>query len=235
MLEDVEAHRPTEIELITGALVREAERHGVEVPLHTALYRLVKAKEASLLVRICSRRLRRGRLAVRGEPRAARRRRGVGVRPGAGARRRDQRERPAALRRRRGRSATRARRPTPPSCRRATSASSRRRRCTPRARSPRPRTRSRTAAVCTVQNGVGNEEVLAAHVERVIRGTTFPAGRIVEPGHVQWDVKGDTTIGPFEPKPGADRRDRAARRRVHARRHADERRSRTRGARSGAR
>jgi 2-dehydropantoate 2-reductase len=58
-------------------------------------------------------------------------------------------------------------------------------------------------AVCTVQNGVGNEEVLAAHVERVIRGTTFPAGRIVEPGHVQWDVKGDTTIGPFEPKPAA--------------------------------
>jgi 2-dehydropantoate 2-reductase len=56
-------------------------------------------------------------------------------------------------------------------------------------------------AVCTVQNGVGNEEVLAAHVERVIRGTTFPAGRVVEPGHVQWDVKGDTTIGPFEPKP----------------------------------
>lgn len=56
-------------------------------------------------------------------------------------------------------------------------------------------------AVCTVQNGVGNEEVLAAHIERVIRGTTFPAGRIVEPGHVQWDVKGDTTIGPFEPQP----------------------------------
>jgi 2-dehydropantoate 2-reductase len=47
MLEDVEARRPTEIELITGSLVREAERHGVPVPLHTALYRLVKAKEAS--------------------------------------------------------------------------------------------------------------------------------------------------------------------------------------------
>ncbi len=47
MLEDVEAHRRTEIELITGALVREANRAGVEVPLHTALYRLVKAKEAS--------------------------------------------------------------------------------------------------------------------------------------------------------------------------------------------
>jgi 2-dehydropantoate 2-reductase len=56
-------------------------------------------------------------------------------------------------------------------------------------------------AVCSVQNGLGNEETLAAHVSRVIRGTTFPAGRIVEPGHVQWDVKGDTTIGPFEPSP----------------------------------
>jgi 2-dehydropantoate 2-reductase len=58
-------------------------------------------------------------------------------------------------------------------------------------------------SVCSVQNGVGNEEALAQHVERVIRGTTFPAGRVVEPGHVQWDVKGDTTIGPFEPRPAA--------------------------------
>jgi 2-dehydropantoate 2-reductase len=56
-------------------------------------------------------------------------------------------------------------------------------------------------SVATVQNGLGNEDVIAEHVERVIRGTTFPAGRIVEPGHVQWDVKGDTTIGPFEPRP----------------------------------
>jgi 2-dehydropantoate 2-reductase len=47
MLEDVEAHRPTEIEHITGALVREGERLGVPVPLHTALHRLVKAREAS--------------------------------------------------------------------------------------------------------------------------------------------------------------------------------------------
>jgi 2-dehydropantoate 2-reductase len=56
-------------------------------------------------------------------------------------------------------------------------------------------------AVCSVQNGLGNEEALAQHVERVIRGTTFPAGRVVGPGRVQWDVKGDTTIGPFEPSP----------------------------------
>src|SRR5437763_16425243 len=66
-----------------------------------------------------------------------------------------------------------------------------------------------SGAVCSVQNGVGNEEVLAQHVERVIRGTTFPAGRVVEPGHVQWDVKGDTTLGPFEARPaplGGDER-----------------------------
>jgi 2-dehydropantoate 2-reductase len=56
-------------------------------------------------------------------------------------------------------------------------------------------------AVCSVQNGVGNEETIAEHVDRVIRGTTFPAGRILEPGHVQWDVKGETTIGPYEAKP----------------------------------
>jgi 2-dehydropantoate 2-reductase len=52
--------------------------------------------------------------------------------------------------------------------------------------------------VATVQNGIGNEETIARHVERVIRGTTFPAGKILEPGHVQWDVKGDTTLGPFD-------------------------------------
>jgi 2-dehydropantoate 2-reductase len=56
-------------------------------------------------------------------------------------------------------------------------------------------------SVASVQNGIGNEEAIAGHVERVIRGTTFPAGRLVDPGHVQWDVKGDTTFGPFEPSP----------------------------------
>src|SRR5205809_2599909 len=55
--------------------------------------------------------------------------------------------------------------------------------------------------VATVQNGLGNEEAIAKHAERVIRGTTFPAGKLVEAGHVQWDVKGDTTLGPFEPRP----------------------------------
>ena len=52
--------------------------------------------------------------------------------------------------------------------------------------------------VATVQNGLGNEETIAGHVECVIRGTTFPAGKLLEPGHVQWDVKGDTTFGPYD-------------------------------------
>lgn len=56
-------------------------------------------------------------------------------------------------------------------------------------------------AVCSVQNGAGNEEVIAELVERVIRGTTLPAGHVLEPGHVSWDNKGPTDIGPFEPSP----------------------------------
>lgn len=47
VLDDVLVRRPTEIDLVTGSLVREAGKHGVPVPLHTALYRLVKAKETS--------------------------------------------------------------------------------------------------------------------------------------------------------------------------------------------
>jgi len=58
-------------------------------------------------------------------------------------------------------------------------------------------------AVASVQNGVGNEEVIAEYVERVIRGTTFPAGHVTEPGVVHMDTRGDTSIGPFEPKPAA--------------------------------
>jgi len=55
------------------------------------------------------------------------------------------------------------------------------------------------SAVCSVQNGVGNEEIIAEHVKYVIRGTTFPAGHPVGPGHIGYDIKGDTWIGPFEP------------------------------------
>jgi 2-dehydropantoate 2-reductase len=55
------------------------------------------------------------------------------------------------------------------------------------------------SAVCSVQNGVGNEEIIAEHVKRVIRGTTFPAGHPITPGHIGYDIAGDTWIGPFEP------------------------------------
>jgi 2-dehydropantoate 2-reductase len=57
------------------------------------------------------------------------------------------------------------------------------------------------SAVVSVQNGLGNEEVIAEKVGQVIRGTTFPAGHLVAPGHVGWETSGDTWIGPFEPRP----------------------------------
>ncbi len=57
----------------------------------------------------------------------------------------------------------------------------------------------RASAVCSVQNGAGNEEIIARYVRYVIRGTTFPAGHLIEPGHVGYDIQGDTWIGPFEP------------------------------------
>ena len=80
----------------------------------------------------CGDRLRRGRLAVRGGARAARRRRGLGLRPLDAAHvDGDQRERAADLGRRRASSAGSARRPTRPSCPPATSGSSRSRACTP--------------------------------------------------------------------------------------------------------
>src|SRR5882757_4103267 len=56
-----------------------------------------------------------------------------------------------------------------------------------------------SSAICSVQNGVGNEEIIAEHVKYIIRGTTFPAGHPIAPGHIGYDIKGDTWIGPFEP------------------------------------
>ncbi len=56
-------------------------------------------------------------------------------------------------------------------------------------------------AVCSVQNGVGSEEIIAEYVPRVIMGTTFPAGHITAPGVCNHDTKGLTTIGPFAEKP----------------------------------
>lgn len=47
MLEDVRAHRLTEIDWITGAIVRAAGEANIPVPISETMYRLVKAKEAS--------------------------------------------------------------------------------------------------------------------------------------------------------------------------------------------
>ncbi|MEE9574963.1 MAG: 2-dehydropantoate 2-reductase [Gammaproteobacteria bacterium] len=58
-------------------------------------------------------------------------------------------------------------------------------------------------AVCSVQNGVGNEEIIAEYVPRVILGTIFPAGHVTEPGVVNHDAGGKTWIGPFPEKPAS--------------------------------
>lgn len=59
------------------------------------------------------------------------------------------------------------------------------------------------AAVVSVQNGLGNEEVIAELVPRVIRGSIVTAGALVEPGVVRYDAPGDSWFGPFEPRPAS--------------------------------
>ena len=61
----------------------------------------------------------------------------------------------------------------------------------------------RNGAVCSVQNGIGNEESIAEYVDRVILGTTFPAGHVTAPGVVNHDTRGKTWISPFLPKPAS--------------------------------
>ncbi|MEW8185602.1 MAG: ketopantoate reductase family protein [Candidatus Thiodiazotropha endolucinida] len=47
MLEDVRAKRMTEVDWITGSIVREAAKAGIPAPINETLYRLVKALESS--------------------------------------------------------------------------------------------------------------------------------------------------------------------------------------------
>jgi 2-dehydropantoate 2-reductase len=56
-----------------------------------------------------------------------------------------------------------------------------------------------SAAVCSVQNGLGNEEIIAGRVRYVIRGATGLAVHMRGPGHAGIEFYGDVWIGPFEP------------------------------------
>ncbi len=48
MLQDLTAGRLTELEWLTGSVLREAEQHALKLPFHETVYRLVLAKEALL-------------------------------------------------------------------------------------------------------------------------------------------------------------------------------------------
>ena len=47
MLYDVRHQLPTEVDFLSGAIAREAQRLGKPAPLHTAVYRLIKGREAA--------------------------------------------------------------------------------------------------------------------------------------------------------------------------------------------
>ena len=57
------------------------------------------------------------------------------------------------------------------------------------------------ATVVSLQNGLGNEEVIAELVPRVARGSIVTAGHVSGPGVVHYDGPGDSWFGPFEPSP----------------------------------
>jgi len=56
-----------------------------------------------------------------------------------------------------------------------------------------------SGVVCSVQNGLGNEEIIAEYVPRVIRGATTMAAHLIAPGHAGLEFYSDLWIGPFEP------------------------------------
>jgi 2-dehydropantoate 2-reductase len=48
MLQDIEAHRRTEIDTINGAAVRLADKHGLALPLNRAVFAFVKGREDAM-------------------------------------------------------------------------------------------------------------------------------------------------------------------------------------------
>jgi len=58
--------------------------------------------------------------------------------------------------------------------------------------------------VCSLQNGIGNEETLAAHVDAdVVAGTTTYGARLVEPGRVECTGIGEVVLGAPDGGPSA--------------------------------
>jgi len=56
-------------------------------------------------------------------------------------------------------------------------------------------------AVCSLQNGMGNEETLARYLDcPVLAGTTSYGAAHRAPGEVEWNGRDDLTIGPWEPR-----------------------------------
>ena len=49
--------------------------------------------------------------------------------------------------------------------------------------------------VCSLQNGIGNEEILAMYLDRVLGGVTTYASNLVEYGHIEFAGEGKTFIG----------------------------------------
>ncbi|HKS71801.1 MAG TPA: 2-dehydropantoate 2-reductase [Terriglobales bacterium] len=55
------------------------------------------------------------------------------------------------------------------------------------------------SAVCSVQNGLGNEDMIAKHVRYVIRGVTTMGVHLAGHGHAVFEFYSNLWIGPFEP------------------------------------
>jgi len=66
-------------------------------------------------------------------------------------------------------------------------------------------------AVCSLQNGMGNEDVFAEYVDAaVLAGTATYGARLAGPGHVEWTGRGTITLGPWRPPDGVALADRIA-------------------------
>ncbi|MEF8856221.1 MAG: 2-dehydropantoate 2-reductase [Haloplanus sp.] len=55
-------------------------------------------------------------------------------------------------------------------------------------------------AVLSLQNGMGNEDILAEYVDApVLAGTATCGARLIDPGHVEWTGRGTITLGAWRP------------------------------------